>query len=330
MATIADVARRAGVSIATVSRVLSPAPQPHPVRVETAQRVREAARDLDFVPSALARGLASRRSGLLGLLVPDLADPHYPQIARGAEEVARRTGTALLVANSLGDHLRLVEYLRLLRARRVDAVVISGGSSLSPEDLEAVVASGIPSVLIGRPIQADGLPFVAVDNVEAAGLATSHLVEAGRRRVVHLAGPSLQTTMADRAAGYAAAIERAGLAALVVATDGTPEDGAAALRHVLDDRSARPPDALFAATDRLAVGALGAALEHGLRVPDDLAIVGFDDTPMAAYVRPPLTTVAQPARQLGEAAIDLAIRLVAGESVSPVILPARLVVRASG
>src|ERR671931_1857805 len=141
VATIADVAQAAGVSIATVSRVLSPGPSPHPVRAATAERVRAAARELNFVPSPLARGLASNRSGLLGLLVPDLADPHYPQIASGVEDAARAAGLAVLICNTMANPSRLVEYVRLLRARHVDAIVLSGGSTLSPQELDALALS---------------------------------------------------------------------------------------------------------------------------------------------------------------------------------------------
>jgi LacI family transcriptional regulator len=327
VATIADVARRAGVSIATVSRVLSPGA--HPVNPETARRVREAAAALDFVPSALARALVSRRSGLLGLVVPDLADPHYPQIARGAEDLARQEGWALLVCNTLGDPQRLADYLRLLRARRVDAVVVSGGSSLGRRELDAVVASQLPAVLIGRPAAPARFPFVAVDNVQAAHAATLHLVRAGRRRVAHLAGPAAQTTMADRAAGYRAALAERARPAEVVPTYGSSEDGLRATRALLARPPGERPDALFAATDRLAVAALGAAIDAGVRVPGELAVVGFDDVPLAAYLRPGLSSVAQPAQQLGEAAIRLALQLLAGEPAEPVVLPARLVVRAS-
>ncbi len=329
MATIADVARRAGVSIATVSRVLSPGAPPHPVSAATARRVREAARELDFVPSALARGLASRRSGLLGLVVPDLADPHYPQIARGAEEVAHQAGLALLMANSLGDPERLRDYLRLLRARRVDALVVSGGGSLGPADLAAIAATGLPCVLIGRPAEATPLPFVAVDNVAAARQATLHLVATGRTRVVHLAGPAAQTTMADRAAGYRAALDERGLGGEIAPTDGSVGAGYTAVVRLLSRSPATRPDGLFAATDRLAIAALSAAAAADVGVPQDLGVVGFDDTPLAGYVRPSLSSVAQPARQLGEAAIRLALRLVACAPVAPVLLQARLVVRES-
>ncbi len=326
MAGIQDVAQRAGVSIATVSRVLSPGPTPHPVSPATAARVRAAAAELDYVPSALARGLVSRRSGLLGFLVPSLADPHYPHIARGAEDRAREHGLALLVCNTLGDSRRLADYLRVLRARKVDALIVSGGSSLSASDLAALEATRLPTVLIGRPTGESTAPWVGVDNRSAARQATEHLLRS-RRQVVHLAGPPAQTTMADRADGYRDAMADAGAEAEVVATSGTPQAGEDAARLLL--RRGHRPEAIFAATDRLAIGALGVASDLRLPVPEALALVGFDDLPLAAYLRPRLSTVAQPGRELGAAAIGLALALLGTESVRPVILPARLIVRGS-
>jgi LacI family transcriptional regulator len=329
MATIADVARRAGVSIATVSRVLSPGGAPHPVKDATAARVRRAATDLDYVPSALARGLASHRSGLLGFVVPNLADPHYPLVAGGAEDVAAAEGLALLVCNTLGDSERLADYLRVLRARRVDALVVSGGSSLVPADLAALAATHLPVVLIGRPAIDTGWPWVGVDNHTAARAAVRHLLGTGRRRVVHLAGPAAQTTMADRAAGYRAEMEGQVWPALVVETDGSAGAGERATRRLLQKPVSDRSQALFAATDRLAIGALGAAIDVGLHLPRDLALMGFDDLPIGAYLRPRLSTVAQPARELGAAAIRSALELLAGHAVEPVVLPAQLVVRES-
>ena len=327
MAGIQDVAQLAGVSIATVSRVLSPGPTPHPVHQATAERVRAAAAELDYVPSALARGLVSRRSGLLGFVVPSLADPHYPHIARGAEDRAREHGLALLVCNTLGDSRRLADYLRVLRARKVDALVVSGGSSLSEDDLAAVEATHLPTVLIGRPTGHSTAPWVGVDNRAAAQAATRHLLRE-RRRIVHLAGPPSQTTMADRADGYRDAMNAAGAEPEVVATSGSPQAGEDAARLLLH-RGASRPEAIFAATDRLAIGVLGVAIDLQRPVPGALALVGFDDLPLAAYLRPRLSTVAQPGRELGAAAIGLALALLEDEPVSPVILAARLIVRGS-
>ena len=328
MPTIADVARRAGVSIATVSRVLSPSPEPHPVRSTTAERVRAAAHELNFVPSPLASGLAAGRTGLIGLVVPDLTDPHYPQIASGVEDAARSAGLAVLICNTLGDAERLADYVRLLHARRVDAIVLSGGTRLGADELAAVSAANMPVVLIGRPIRGVRLPWVGIDNLSAARRATEHLIALGRRHVMHLGGPASQTTMTDRANGYRAAMRDAHLPPDVLRTSGTPEQAYERLYRRLT-RSELGPNAIFAAADRLAVAALAAVADAGLDVPRDVAIVGVDDIPVAAHLRPSLSSVAQPARQLGEIAIDMARRLLSGERVKPIQLEADLVVRQS-
>jgi DNA-binding LacI/PurR family transcriptional regulator len=327
--TISDVALRAGVSISTVSRVLSPGANPHPVNAVTADRVREAARALNFVPSALARGLVARRSGLIGLLVPDLTDPHYPHVATGVEDVARQAELAILICNTQGDSARLADYLHVLHARRVDAIVLSGGASLSASDLARLNSGDTPVVLIGRPAVQTGLAYVTIDNVEAARAATRHLIDIRRQRVAHLAGPQTQTTMADRAEGYVAAVRAAGRPILLLRTDGSAEDGYEVVNSALQASPRERPDAIFAATDRLAVAALAAAVDRGLHVPRDVALVGFDNIPLAAQLRPSLSSVRQPARELGEAAIQLAMQLLAGESADPLVLPAELIVRQS-
>lgn len=336
MPTIADVARTAGVSIATVSRVLSPGPVPHPVSPDTAARVRAAARALHFVPSPLARGLAARRSGLVGLVVPDLADPHYPHIASGVEEGARDAELAVLICNTLGSRDRLAEYLILLRARRVDAIVLSGATSLDPADVDALRSSDVPVVVIGRPPVDTPWPSVSIDNRRGARAATAHLLDvldADARDLVHLAGPPSQTTMADRAAGFHDACTAAGSRArgAMLISDGSPEDGYRRLSAWLRARPAHAsPVAVFAATDRLAFGALGAAADLHLHVPNDLAVIGFDDVPWAAQSRPTLSSMAQPAQDLGRVALALAQRLATGEAeVGSHLLQARLVARES-
>jgi LacI family transcriptional regulator len=326
--TIADVARAAGVSITTVSRVLSPGAVPHPVRADTAERVRVAARELNFIPSPMARGLASRRSGLIGLIVPDLADPHYPQIAGGVEDGAREAELAVLICNTFGDVDRMTEYLMLLQARRVDAIVLSGGTSLNAVELLALNDCQVPMVLIGRPTIHVPWPHVSIDNRDGARKATRHLMQIGRRRIIHLAGPRTQTTMADRAAGYREAMQSANMSAEAIESDGTPEDGYERLKLRLDTRGL-VPDAVFAATDRLAIAAMALAADRHLHVPRDLAIVGFDDIPLAAQLRPSLSTMAQPAYELGTVAINMARHLVAGDPVQPVSLAVELTARQS-
>jgi LacI family transcriptional regulator len=186
-------------------------------------------------------------------------------------------------------------------------------------------------VLIGRPPEAlSDASYVAVDNVAAAREAALHLMRIGRKRVVHVSGPlKRSTTMADRARGFIQGVANQRLPSEVIQTDGSPEAGVQAASQLFDRAASLRPDAIFAATDRLALAVMSAAYDSGLRVPQDVAVVGFDDTPLAAYVRPSLSSVAQPARELGEAAIRLACQALAGGATESVILPARLVVRQS-
>jgi LacI family transcriptional regulator len=326
VATITDVARAAGVSIATVSRVLSPGAVPHPVSATTAERVRAAARKLRFVPSPIARGLAARRSGLVGLIVPDLGDPHYPHIAIGVENAARSAGLAVLICNTIGEVERMTEYVQLLQARRADAIVLSGATSLNGVELLALQQCEVPLVLIGRPAIPVPWPNVSIDNRTGARQATQHLIQLGFKRIMHLGGSRQQTTMVDRARGYSD--EMAGRPAEILECNGTPEDGYARLRQRLNDGNARP-DAIFAATDRLAIAALAVAADRHLHVPNELAVIGFDDIPLAAHLRPSLSSIAQPADELGAVAIDMVKRLAAGESVQPRQLSAHLVERES-
>ena len=326
--TIADVARRAGVSITTVSRVLSPGPQQHPVNATTAERVRAAARELRFVPSAMAQGLVVRRSGLIGLIVPDLNDPYYPNIASGVERSARKAGRSVLICNTLGEEAHLRDYLRLLHARRVEAIVVSGGSSLSERELRMLSQLELPVVLIGRPNERVGLPFVSVDNVAAARWVTQHLISIGRKRLVHLAGPPLQSTMRDRLDGFARIVADTEVDSEVLESSGNIEEGHDVMGRRLARRGA-PPDAVFAATDRLAIAAMAAIHDMRLRVPEDVAVMGFDDIPLAVMLRPSLSSVAQPAERLGELAIELALKQAAGEEVKSVTLNARPVLRGS-
>jgi LacI family transcriptional regulator len=329
--TIADVAARAGVSIATVSRVLSPGAAPHPVSADTAERVRAAARELSFVPSAMAQGLVVRRSGLIGLVVPDLLDPYYPSIASGVEQAARKSQHAVLICNTLGTESRLRDYVRLLRARRVEAIVVSGGSTLRDRQLRLLERSDVPVVLIGRPVEDGGLTYVSIDNMAAARAATEHLIQIGRTRIAHLSGATTQRTMHDRADGFFAAVRipsiEGRLEALLLETSGAPEHG----YSVVAEQLAKGPraDGIFAATDRLAIAAMAAVHDAGLQVPQDVAVIGFDDIPLAGLLRPSLSSVAQPAVQLGKEAIRLALQLAAGQRAQSVVLPARPIFRAS-
>jgi LacI family transcriptional regulator len=326
-ATIQDVARRAGVSITTVSRVLNRSP--HPVSAAVRARVETAASELDFRPSSLARGLAGRGTRTLALVVPDIANPYYPRLSRGVEDLASEHGYAVLVCNTDHQQAKLSLYLRLLREKRVDGVLLAGGGHEDPGDVEALAEAGLTVQAIGRhPLR---VPSVRIDNLEAARAATTHLAARDRRRIAFVGGPALHTTVADRRAGYRAALEAAGLRpepGLEVEVGFGPADGERAAAGLL----ARPnrPDAVVAFNDYLAIGLMHHLFRQGIDVPGEVAVVGFDDIPLAGYFRPSLTSVAVPAYELGAQATVRLLRQLAGEPVEAVVwLPTQIAERES-
>ncbi|MEU5401498.1 LacI family DNA-binding transcriptional regulator [Streptomyces sp. NPDC005963] len=330
--TVYDVAERSGVSIATVSRVYR---NPDSVRPPTRDRVLEAAKELGYVPSGNARGLASRTTGVLGLCFPDYADPdaeadgadeddsavmlYSDQIIRGMERAARRNGYALLIAASLkGGPQSLVEQV----AGRVDGFAVLA-KTVPTEDLE-VISRRLPVVMLAGPREIDHLDHIEVANFDGEHELTRHLIEDhGLRRLAFVAGEEDSPDAEARFDGFRAACREAGLPAsdepAVRAVMMTQAEGARAAETLLD-REGEPPQAMLFANDQMAVGALHALEERGVRVPEDIAVVGFDGIALGRIVRPSLTTVRQPMRQLGEEAVDLLVKRLRDRSRAPVSL----------
>jgi LacI family transcriptional regulator len=328
MPTVQDVARRAGVSVATVSYVLNGT---RFVSAGLRERVLAAVRELHYEPNAAARTLRSNRSHTLGLILPDLRNPFFTETVRGIEDVAEAHGYTVLLANSDEDPQREATHLRVLRAKHVDGLIIApaGGPY---QELEQLVDMGFPLVLLDRDLAGLGASSVMLDNEAAARAAVDHLIGLGHRRIGMIAGrPPISSTV-DRQRGYRRALDKAGLPfdEQLVATGGsTIEGGAAAASSLLERRS--PPTAIFSANNLMTIGAVMAIERHGLSVPRDIALVGFDDFPWADVFRPRLTTVAQPLYDLGRTAADLVLKQLsgAGHHAERVLLPGTLVVRDS-
>ncbi len=329
-ATIADVARQAGVSTATVSRVLAGLGGAGP---ETQRRVLDAARELDYRPSEIARSLKRRSTQTLGLIVTDIENPYFPQLVRSVEDAARAAGYAILLCNAADDPDREAFYLDLLVERRVDGLIIAA-SSLGVRHLEWLAAPRLPIVLVNTAAPDVDLPSITSDNHAGGRLAAEHLLELGHRRFGYLMAPPRNADAPERLAGVREALADAGLAGTPpTVTTGAPlvGGGEAAMLEMLD----RTPDvsAIVAYNDLMAIGALRALHQRGRRVPGDVSIVGFDDVAFAAYVDPPLTTIAQGTIEMGRWAVaQLARRLRAGDGdglAASVRLPVRLVVRGS-
>lgn len=322
-ATIRDVAERADVSVASVSRVLNGA---GPVTEATRQRVLEAVEALQYVPHSGARSLSTSKTNTVGVILPDLYGEFFSELIRGMDVAARALGYHLIVSSSHDDADEASSAIRSMRGR-VDGLIV-----LSPHLGAANLASGLagrmPVLLMNGGVPTDGRPSIVVDNHGGAVAAVEHLIAIGRRRIAHIAGPAGNLEAEARLAGYLEAMAKAGLPTMVVDGAFTKASGQAAGEKLVGrvDR----PDAVFAANDNMAVGALLAFQDAGFRVPEDIAMVGFDDIPLAGLVRPGLTTLKINIAETGRNALERLVRLIgtAADTACEVVRP-ELVVRAS-
>lgn len=330
MATLRDVARRAGVSIATVSYVLNGT---RPVSPEVEARVWEAVAALQYRPNRLARGLRRKRTHVLGLIVPDNANPFFAEIARGLEDISFAHDYSLILCNSDGDPSKEQRYLGVLIEQQVDGIALVSASA-TPAHLTILRERGIPFVVVDRDLPGLEADCVLADNFQGGYLATWHLLNRGHRRIACITGPSDLTPSADRVRGYQKAMEEAGIEPLevwVYRGDFRAESGYHAARFFLSLPLPIRPTAIFACNDLMAIGAMRAIGEAGLSIPQDIALVGFDDIVLASYVIPPLTTVAQPTYEMGRLAGELLLRRIQARGRPPArhLLPVRLIVRHS-
>jgi DNA-binding LacI/PurR family transcriptional regulator len=329
--TLEAVARRAGVSRATVSRVVNGSTS---VAASIREAVTRAVEELGYVPNQAARSLVTQRTESIALILPETAnrvfsdDLFFPAIIRGvsAELEAADKQLVLMMAGSEASHDRVARYAV---SGHVDGVMFASmhGADPLPGTLTGL---GIPVICSGRPIGGPDVPYVDVDHFGGVVGAVRHLVGAGRRRIATIAGPPDMVAGIDRLAGYQTTLGEAGLPAQVAVGDFTRESGIAAMRELLQ----RDPrlDAVFAASDMMAHGALRVLKEAGRRVPEDVAVIGFDDFEISRYSEPPLTTVRQPITAMGGTMARQLLGLISGDADQPrsVILPTELIIRASG
>jgi DNA-binding LacI/PurR family transcriptional regulator len=326
--TIRDVASHAGVSVATVSRVVNNSP--HKVHDATRRRVLRSIRRLGYQPNVVAQGLRRGSTRSIALIVPDISNPFFPAIARGAEDVARRHGYALVLGNTDGDHARERSYLEIMQNRWVDGLLFAGAGGTPP--LAALRANGVPAVLLARDAADGGIDTVVVDSFAGMYQATSHLLRLGHRRIAYIGGPPTALVARERLRGYRQALEDLGVApapALMLTGDFRVDGGRVAARRLLE--RGHPFTAVVAANDLTAIGAMEALRAARRRIPEDVAVVGFDDIAFAAFIDPPLTTVAQPTYRLGALAMERLLKLMRGEATGArhVVLKPHLIVRRS-
>ncbi|GAA3599586.1 hypothetical protein GCM10022419_099300 [Nonomuraea rosea] len=326
-ASITRVAELAGVSATTVSHTLNGR---RPVAEKTRRRVHEAIEELGYRPNVLARSLRTSRSQTIGLVIPDITNPFYPALARGMQDILGPAGYDQIISNTDGERRLERSALEQMIARQVDGLAFAVFNTHA-EDLLPVIDAGIPVVRLGGRLIQQGVDVVHSDDEGGAREATRYLLERGYRRIGFVCGPAEEGPAAERVAGYLTALTDAGAGSgLVVHTHFSRQGGAAGAARLLD--LPEPPDALLCANDLMAIGALDVAVERGLRVPHDVAIMGFDDIEAASMVTPRLTTMANPARAIGQASARRLLDRLGGKVAEPnteVIIPARLESRES-
>jgi LacI family transcriptional regulator len=328
--TIKDVARLSGVSSMTVSRVINRSDRVSP---ETRQRVEQAIAELGYVPSRLARGLIRQKTGTLALIVPDVANPFFTLVVRGAEDVARRAGYRMILCDTRADLAIEREVMEEMIAHRVEGIAIAPVSDRSKGHLHRLERFGVQFVLIDRTVSGVESDVVVGDSAGGARRLVEHLISLGHRRIGFITEGDEVSTARDRRLGYVDALESAGVpleASLIVRSTADPQGGLDGMRRLLelDD----PPTAVFGVNNLVAVGAIEAIRAHGLDVPDDIALVCFDDIEHASRLYPFLTVMAQPAETLGTLSTQLLLERIEGRAPNQkrvVVLPAQFIVRRS-
>lgn len=328
MVTIKDVARRAGVSVATVSRVLN---KSGPVSPEAAQRIREAADALHYVPHGGARSLITSKTSTIGVLLPDLYGGFFSELIRGIDQTAQQHGYHLLISGSHNRKAEMEAAMRAMRGRTDGLIAMS--PHFDAATLVQNLPPSLPVILLSCQAWGEDHQVIAIDNAGGAEAMVRHLVALGHRRIAMVMGEEGHFDTGERLQGYRRALMEAGIApdaAYEVQGDFSEASGHRAVQALL--ARAERPTAIFCANDSMAIGGLCAVMDAGLRVPADITVVGFDDIPLAQYLSPPLTSVHVPIFEMGERAATRLIAALKGEPVSErrhERLPTRLVVRSS-
>jgi LacI family transcriptional regulator len=321
MTTVTDVAARAGVAPSVVSRVLNEDSTLR-IRPETRERIIRVVEELGYIPNFAGRALRQARTGALGLIVPDVTNPVYADVLRGAEQAASDAGYLILLGSAEGMTEREDAYKRFANEGRIDGVLLQRNNVIDDAVLARLSDTRVPTVLINSRL--DGMPgSVTLDDAKGASVAVSHLIELGHSKIAHLSGPARVDWAARRNQGYRAALASTGVRARptwVVEAGYDEEGGHDAMLKLLRGRSR--PTAVFVATVRAAFGALAAARAEGLRVPDELSLVAVHDTWTAEHTWPPLTTVKMPLFEMGRLATTSLIARISGDAE-----PTDLVVR---
>ncbi|MFF0307559.1 LacI family DNA-binding transcriptional regulator [Streptosporangium sp. NPDC004379] len=326
MARIKDVAVRAGVSVATVSRVLNASPS---VSEETRNRVYTAMTELNYVPNAVARSLRTEATRTLGLIIGDILNPFFAELARSVEDAAREAGYTVVIGNADERPEEQDHYVRTLIEQRVDGLLICPTAEVTPL-VEQAAATGGPLVFIDRVLPGMDVPSVRVDGTAAIGELAGHLKRLGHRRVALISGPLRLSTGRERTDAFVKAAAEHGIELrpeYIRSGDFQLGSGRELTARLLD--LPEPPEVIFGGDNLMTLGALDEIRARGLRIPEDVALVSFDDVPWFPHMNPPITAISQPVAELGVRAVRVILDLLHGRPAGSVVLPAVLVPRQS-
>lgn len=326
--TIYDIARLAGVSIATVSKVFNGKGR---ISERTRKRILQISEEMNYQPNMLASALTGKKTYTIGLLIPDLVNPFFAELARHVEDRSHELGFNLVICNTDNDAEKENKYIQLLRQKSVDGIIVATGVR-NEALLKELIEQHIPIALIAREQSALAASSVVVDDYTGGYSAASYLLEGGHKRIAVLAESLTVSSSKERVRGYRQALLEAGVryeSSLVYVSDFSVQGGKQTALQVLASRPR--PSAIFACNDILAIGAMQAARELGIRMPQELSVVGFDNTILAAMTDPPMTTVAQPIQQMGHQVVDLITQEINQEKKAKqrVVLLPELIVRGS-
>jgi len=304
--TIKDVARESGVNISTVSRALN---NGYGVKDQTRKHVIAVAARLKYRANRIARGLVTGRSHSLALLVSDIRNPFFAEVARGAEDAAQRANCDLVLCNSDLDADKQMEYVWSLREKCVDGILMNSVAVLNREQQAQLATCGLPIVLLNRSAANGAFSTVCADNESGGVLAAQYLLHLGHLKIAHITGPQSHGNLSDRTRGFVRTLQSAKNPVQPVVLHGNFNFGGGMelTRKLLD----KHPDvtAIFAGNDVMAYGAIRVALDRGLRIPEDLSLIGFDNIEFSSIMHPPLTTIHQPKYEMGQAAVEILLRL---------------------
>jgi len=326
--TIKDIAEEADVSVTTVSRVLNDKPDVSP---NTRKNVLEKINELGYKPNSIARGLALQKTNTLGLIIPDISNPFFPDIARGVEDMANQKGYSVIFCNTDNEQKKEKEAIDLMKEKQVDGILLSL-STTNEKELKNLRKLEYPIVQIDRKIPNINYPSITIDNVKSAYTATKYLIKNGHKKIAHITGDLETITGSQRLKGFKKAISEKNLnlnKSYIKNGDYSKKSGYQNMLALL--KSNNPPTAVFIANDLMAVGAYQAVFKLNLSIPKDISIIGHDDIDVTKLVNPTLTTMSQPKYQLGNEAVQLLINEIESNKLSneEIILNTNLINRNS-